>query len=445
MAIGPSDVADYSIIQTEDQGFVVAGYYDDGLNFAREMFLQKMDASGNVTWLYRYGTSMLDECHAMQETSDGGFILAGLTRGFGAGNNDMFLVKTNSSGIPEWSRAYGHTGNDYAYAVKQTSDGGYIVSGKGTTGLGGTDLMLLRTDATGNITWSKSFGTAQNEDGYSVQQTADGGFIVTGSTGPSSAVNLLLVKTDSSGTLQWAKTYASLVHNYGRCVRITSDGGYVIAGYTDNTGITSADGYLVKTDNNGNLIWSRTYGIGSWEELLYCVVETADGGYILSGYTNTAANGHDVYVVKTDNQGISGCNEADGLTTVNTPTLQEMNDSLSFSSGGGMYVSTPQLSIEGTYSTLCLVTNTNETVPVLNTVSVFPNPSGGIATVSFKDYSVEAGDKICITNTLGQVTQAYELSAGQQTLQIDFKDSKGIYFITLTGKAGIVAAKVAVN
>jgi hypothetical protein len=444
MAVGSSDVGDYSILQTDDQGYMIAGYWDDGLNNAREMYLEKRDTSGNSLWLYRYGAGMLDEGYCVQQTTDDGYILSGMTRSFGAGGSDMYLVKVNSIGTPEWSHTYGHSTNDYAYAVSPTNDGGYILTGKGSAGAGGTDMLLVKTDDLGNIEWSKTIGTAFNEDAYSVQQTSDGGFIAAGSTASSGgSVNLLMVKTDSLGSLLWAKTYSSLAHNYGRCVRLTSDGGYIVAGYTDNTGITSADGYVVKTDDSGNLLWSRTYGIGTWEELLYCVIETNDGGYMFSGYTNTAANGHDVYVIKTDNMGISGCNEADGLTTVNTPSLQVTNDSLSVSAGYIMYVSTPQLNVEGTFSTLCLLTNTKETA-LEEQLSVFPNPSDGIITVSLSDNLIEEETEVLITNTLGEVVQTSKIANGKQQVEVDFTDRTGIYFITVSGKKGIAKEKVVI-
>jgi hypothetical protein len=381
----------------------------------------------------------------MQPTLDNGFIIAGMTRSFGSGNADMYLVKTDNSGNLLWTHTFGHTGNEYAYSVDETTDGGFIITGKASVGAGGTDMMLVRTDPAGNIIWAKAYGTTANEDGYSVEQTPDGGYIVAGSTGITSGYyDMLLVKTDSSGNLQWAKTYTNLLHDYGKSVRQTNDGGYIIAGYTDNTGITSADGYLVKTDSNGGLLWSKTYGMSSWEELIYCVQQTSDGGYVLSGYTNTTSNGHDVYIVKTDSQGTSGCNEAAGSTTVNTPVLQVTIDILAVSSGGVMAVSTPLLSGEGTFATICLVTGSDERAQNENQISVYPNPSPGMVTILFNDYVPEAGDKLLITNPLGQTVNVFELEAGQRKLELNLEGDhvKRIYFVTVIKKSGILRGKI---
>ncbi|HLG35845.1 MAG TPA: T9SS type A sorting domain-containing protein [Bacteroidia bacterium] len=440
MSIGPTDVTAYAITQTADQGYVVAGFYDEQFVGGRDVYLEKRDSIGNLLWLYKYGGGMTDEGYAMQQTSDNGFIIAGMTRSFGSGNADMYIVKTDNSGNLLWTQVFGHSGNEYAYSIKETSDGGFIIAGKGSVGAGGTDMLLVKTNSTGNILWSKTFGTTANEDGYSVEQTNDSGFIIAGSNGVTSGYyNVLLIKTDTSGTLQWSKTYTNLLHNYGKSVRQTADGGYVIAGYTDNTGINSADAYLVKTDGSGNMLWSKTYGVATWTELAYCVQQTNDGGYILSGYTNTASNGHDVYIVKTDSQGNSGCNEAAGSTTVNTISLQVMPDTLSVSSGGAMDLDNPQISSEGTFATLCLITGNDETSRSENQISIYPIPSASEVTLNFRR---EASRDVLLRNMLGEILFAVTASAVQ--LKIDMRDfPKGIYFVSARDeKNNLVVRKI---
>jgi ribosomal protein S11 len=173
-----------------------AGSYD--------IFLLKTDANGNIIWAKTYGGTGYDEAYSVQQTSDGGYIVAGYTRSFGAGYDDVFLVKTDASGNIIWAKTYGGTGYDKARSVQQTSDGGYIVAGYTRSfGAGNYDFFLIKTDANGNIQWAKTYGGTDIDWASSVQQTSDGGYIVAGRTNSFGAdsVDIFLVKTDANGNI----------------------------------------------------------------------------------------------------------------------------------------------------------------------------------------------------------------------------------------------------
>jgi ribosomal protein S11 len=191
-----------SVRQTSDGGYIVAGYEYDP--WGDNPFLIKTDTKGNIIWAKTYGGTGWDEANSVQQTSDGGYIVAGWTRSFGAGRNDIFLIKTDAKGNIIWAKTYGGTSSDYANSVQQTSDGGYIVAG-GTWsfGAGYRDIFLIKTDANGNVQWAKTYGETSSDYANSVQQTSDGGYIVAGGTYSFGAGNydIFLIKTDAKGNI----------------------------------------------------------------------------------------------------------------------------------------------------------------------------------------------------------------------------------------------------
>jgi predicted secreted protein len=209
-------------------------------------------------------------------------------------------VKTDASGNLIWSKTYGGAENDYGYCVVETSDGYALAGNTASSGAGGVDCWLVKTDASGTLQWSKTYGGTSSESAYCVVQTSDGGYALAGSKySTTSGYNFLLVKTDASGNELWSKTYGGTQNDNGECVVETSDGGYAIAGTTASSGAGGADAWLVRTDASGNMLWSQTYG-GSSYDYGSCVVQTHDGSYALTGLTlSSGLGGGDVWLIKT--------------------------------------------------------------------------------------------------------------------------------------------------
>jgi hypothetical protein len=305
---GPEDDVAYDVQQTGDGGYVLAGEthsFRTGSAVKSDFWLVRTDATGNELWNQRHGNTELpgvldlptvDEAHAVQETGDGGYIMAGWT--MAGPSNDFWLVKTGVSGEYLWDRQFGGSSQDQAYAVRPTADGGYVLAGKtDSQGAGASDFWLVKTDAAGNEEWNKTFGGPLVDEARDVRQTADGGYILAGFTWSYGAgfADFWMVKTDASGNEEWTKTFGGTTKDVAHAVRQTEDGGYVLAGWSESF----PDGdhfWVVKTDASGNEEWNETYGEFSGAR---AVQQTADGGYVIAGWTGSLAGIRNIRVVKT--------------------------------------------------------------------------------------------------------------------------------------------------
>ncbi len=268
-------------------------------------------ADYTTDWIktYRCTHNSADAGMSIQRTLDGGYIMAGWTRPLGQTHDDLWLVRSDADGIEIWSRQIGGSGDDRGQYVRETADGGFIVTGSSTSGgAGSDDLWLVKTDASGDVVWEKFFGGVGRDVGTAVEQTADGGYVVTGTydTGGFPLYDdLWLLRTDALGDLIWESRWDFEENSdRGYSLVITSDGGYVCGGHSYATGGSDLVSTLVKFDGSGLLVWAREYGAGG-DERGATARETADGGFIFTGYTTSfGAGGADVYLIKTDAAGI---------------------------------------------------------------------------------------------------------------------------------------------
>jgi len=300
---GGSDDEGHAVCQTADGGYAAAGFTKSTGAGGKDVWLVKVDAAGEPRWTRSFGGSSDDEAYAIRETADGGLILAGATSSFGtAGSRDLWLIKTDSTGISEWTRSLGGFGSDGAWSVAPTADGGFILAGwtfsYGPSGVG--NAWLVKTDPLGNMEWNQPFGGTDVDRGYEALPTTDGGYILAGYTDSFGAglYDLYLVKTDDAGTEQWSRTFGGTGRDYANDVVETADGGYLAAGYTLSFGAGNEDMYLVRTDANGDLQWETTFG-GSASDVAYAVANIPEGGYVVAGHTLSSGAGlHDAWVIR---------------------------------------------------------------------------------------------------------------------------------------------------
>ena len=313
----------YSVQQTTDGGYIITGStrsFGNGSlpgQSGSDVWLIKTDSQGDTLWTKTYGGSGSEVGNSVQQTSDGGYVICGYTTSFGNGSSDIYLIKTNIQGDTLWTRTIGGTDNDVGKSVQQTNNGGYIITGfTESYGSGGGDLYLIKTNSLGDTLWTKTYGGVNFDNGWSVEQTNDLGYIVTGMIGGvvGGGPSVWLVKTDAQGDTLWTKTYDGSGADYGRSVEQTSDGGYVICGYTTSWGPLARDVWLIKTNSQGDTLWTCTYGGLGWEEG-WSVKQTSNGGYIIAGYKHITNLDDNLYLIKTD-----GCGNVTSTFNIPTPS-----------------------------------------------------------------------------------------------------------------------------
>ncbi|MGR3309663.1 MAG: hypothetical protein ACUZ77_02710 [Candidatus Brocadiales bacterium] len=289
---GGFDVAS-SIQQTSDGGYIVAGGTGSfGAGRFSDIWVLKLDANGIVQWQKTYGGDF-NEASSIQQTSDGGYVGAGWTSSFGAGMGDIWVLKLDANGIVQWQKTYGGSDSEGANSIQQTRDGGYIVAGwTESFGAGFGAFWVLKLDSGGNIQWQKTYGERGSDSAHSIQQTSDGGYIVVGGN-----PFRLVLKLDSFDNIQWQKTYGGVnFFDEANSIQQTSDDGYVVAGEAESFGAGFEDFWVLKLDSFGNVQWQKTYEGGFANS---SIQQTSDGGYIVAGERASLGGGSsDFWVLK---------------------------------------------------------------------------------------------------------------------------------------------------
>ena len=357
----------YAFTQTNDGGYILGGWSYSGVggdrtqpnwdtaNTNADYWVVKIDSLGNKQWDRRFGGVLGDYLSAVHQLPDGNYILGGMSiSAIGGdktetcrGGQDFWLVKTDSLGNKIWDRRFGGSNNDYFFDLKPTKDGGFIAGGWSTSNAGGDksepgrgneDYWIVKVNAQGIKEWDKRFGGTDIDELHSLQQTADGGYILGGFSGSGSngdktqsnwdtvggslgfSKDYWIVKTDSLGIKQWDKRYGGTSNDYLYSLQQTTDGGYILGGYSfsDSTGNRtqatqgSADYWMVKTDALGNQLWDKRFGGNVAEDLFGTISQTTDHGYLLAGTSYSGMSGdkteanisaEQIWLVKTDSLG----------------------------------------------------------------------------------------------------------------------------------------------
>ncbi len=281
---GSVDDGAYSMCNTNDGGYAIAGYtYSYGVG-GSDVYIIKTNGFGVLEWQKFYGGINDEYGWNINQTSDGGYVIAGYTNSFGNGAQDIYVIRLNSAGDTVWTKTIGGTDNDLAFGVEQTSDGDFIIAGTTYSfGAGNSDIYLIKIGANGDSLWAKTIGTTANDRGLAIAIAQDGGYIIAGDNGN----NAVIVKTDANGIITWQNEYGGNGAEYANAIKPSSDGGYIIAGASNSVSVSYFDTYMIKINATGNAVWTRTSSLAH-NDYGYDVIQTADGGYIVVGYAYTA-------------------------------------------------------------------------------------------------------------------------------------------------------------
>ncbi len=281
---GSGDDFGFAVEQTSDGGYVIAGKTNSYGAGGSDVYLVRTDAAGETLWTRTYGGPGSDEGRAVLQATNGGYVIVGTTSSFGPGTCAVYLIATNGVGETLWTRTYGGDEADCGQAIQQTSDGGYVLAGKTSSfGAGESDVYLVRTDSVGETLWTRTCGGAGFEEGNAIRQTSDGGYIIAGTK----SSTMYLVRTDAAGESCWTRTYRRSTYGWGHAVGLTSDGGYILVGTTGYVSGAEDCLYIVKTDAEGDTLWTRAYDEADGR----AVAQTGDGGYFVAGTAHDFGTG----------------------------------------------------------------------------------------------------------------------------------------------------------
>ena len=446
---GTGNEKGFAIQQTNDSGYIAVGYSTrSSSEIIAKVYAVKTLSNGDTVWTRTYGGGSDDYGYDVRQTNDSGYCIAGYTSSFGSGGSDVYLVKTNSAGNQVWSKTYGGTSSEFGYAMEQTSDSGFVIVGQTYSyGVGGADIYLIKTNAFGDTLWTRTYGGASYDVAYSVQQTNEGGYILTGWTYSfGTAGDIYLVKTNSTGDTLWTKVYGGNDADWGNSVVQTADSGFIIAGWTSSYGAGSEDCYLIKTNSQGDTVWTKTFG-GAAKDRAYAVRQTDDGGYITAGLTASYGNGQtDYYLIKTDANGNFLWSRTFGKIDFDEAYGMDLTSDGGFVTTGTSYtVVTPfsyDLSIVKTNSSglVGIFERTIADIPQqYQLFQNYPNPFNPSTTIRYS-VPVASSVRIKIYNMLGQeiisLVEGFQ-PAGEYEVPFNANGlSSGVYFYRMEAAAG---------
>jgi hypothetical protein len=482
-----------SLQQTQDGGYILGGQSNSPINGAKgsiDYWLIKIDASGNKVWDKAFGGNHFEVFASVQQTTDGGYIFGGWSASGVNGDktqpvngiNDFWIVKADANGNKLWDKTFGGSAEDELNSIQQTSDGGYILGGISSSDISGDksqvckgffDYWVIKLDANGNKLWDKTFGGSAEDELNSIQQTPDGGYILGGTSSPDITgfiynafrgnSDYWIIKLDSTGNKQWDKTFDGSNIDELRSLQQTLDGGYILGGDSRPSFTYTGDYWVIKLDNNGNKIWDRTIG-GSKNDKLNSLQQTADGGYILGGSSNSdigrdktelSKGVYDYWIIKLNASGNKiwdksfGGNSDDMLFS-----LQQAVDGgyiLGGTSSSGIGGDISQSAITIDYWILKLAPDPAEKPDSTEkkpecTFQLFPNPAPGKIKLQLCDL-ISSEVQLTVFDSIGRLILKEERKAvdHQLTTELALPVAKGMYLLQIKAGSQTSTQKIVVE
>lgn len=495
--------------KTSDNGYILGGYSDsqssgdksqNGWNSSTDYWIIKVDSVGNVQWDKTYGGTDADYLSTLIQTNDGGYILGGNSysniggdkteNNRGASNTfDYWFLKLDANGNKQWDKTFGGNGDDISTCVKQTFDGGYIVGGRSGSGISGektqalqggigdVDYWIVKIDSLGNLQWDRDLGGFGPDWLYSMVVTNSGNFLLGGSSSSNiggdktqntwGGIDFWLIEIDALGHVIWDKDFGGSSSDDLSKIEKTSDNGYILGGLSSSpvSGNKTQqcwgfnDFWIVKIDSVGNLAWDKDYGGSDMEEQLGNIMQTTDGGFLLSGSSFSNVSGNKTennlapvqsWIVKTDTAGTMEWDKtifingkvASGIaleTNANCYTVANTNNGiidgyktqLSWSGSRDYWI------VKFCDSTLTSIPHQNQDL----NVEVLPNPFSDNLIITL------AENQQCnavLKDVFGRHVVSQKISSRKAEL-ITYNLTKGIYFLEITSENKLHVEKVIKN
>ncbi len=467
----------YSIVQTTDGGYFVAGVTGSiegdvfGNHGLLDVWALKLDSSGAIDWKRCYGGSSAERAHSSRQTADGGYILAGHTHSNNwdvsghHGDYDAWVIKISPTGAIQWQKCLGGSNFDEASDIHQTLDGGYIMVGRSsstdgdlTVNHGAEDYWVVKLSSFGDLEWQKTYGGSDRDIAWSVSLCDDGGYIVAGDswsddghvTNLHGSGDCWVVKLNAEGKMEWEKALGGTGLEIGRDIQQTRDGGYIITSLTtsNNGDVTGAQGqydyWVVKLNNSGEIEWQKVLG-GSEIDYPESIQQTSDDGYIVVGHTQSsdgdvASNdgGADIWIVKLSASGALQWEKAIGGTMAEEGrSIQQTTDG-GFITAGYSWSSNGDVSENNGKSDFWIVKLSPETshttAPKYQTIEIYPNPSAHTITLR-TGLDISENSALLITDLLGREILRPSISTDGS---VDVSAlPNGLYFLSVTSGSGV--------
>lgn len=451
------------IQQTNDGGFITVGYTlsnNGDISFNNggggDFWVVKTDSNGNLQWQSTYGGNDYDFSFWIEQTNDNGYIIAGYTKSNNGalstnkGITDYWVVKISNLGVIQWQKTYGGSGIDYAYCIRQTPDGGYILIGETTSNdydvsqnHGGFDIWVLKLNSTGDIQWNKTYGGSGGDYASMISITNDGGYLISGNThsndgdisGYHNERDFWIAKINSIGDIQWQRAIGGSGWDDLKSIKQTNDGGYIVVGntYSDDGDVINnlGTGWVVKLSESGVIQWQKTIG-HPYSVGFNSIIENSTDEYIVAGTIYSEIYGvipsGNYWIIKINNTGliiwekiIGGTGNDNAMDIIKTSdegyAITGYSNSLDGDITGGhdiydywvVKLSPEQLS--------------NQSFEKLN-LSIYPNPTKNILNLKFPNDDVI--ENLIISDLLGKEV----LNSNENSKQINVNNlSKGLYII----------------
>lgn len=428
---GPGCDGFYCVRQTFDGGYISTGVTNGDTACAgnyNDIYLVKTDPYGDTLWAKNIGNPLSsDQGFFVEQTSDSGYIIAGMNNGWG----DVYLVKTDINGNVLWSKTYGGAYWDAGGCVRELKNGGYILTGNKGTSSSTSTIYLIKTDQNGNLNWSKNYvnGYGLSTGAGSLLETFDYGYVLTGQIDTINIPKAFLMKTDSAGIVSWLKIYNQGAETYGASVAQCSDSGFVMFGSKHNA--VGRDFFIVRTDLNGDTIWKKTIDRAT-HDMAGEIQQTSDGGFIItggSGWIQCCADSMDLYVAKLNSNGQIQWSKIFG-----TPTQYDFGTYVEQTNDGGYVIAgaTSSFGAPSSYGYLIKLDSSGTVTGIENSIineesfNIYPNPANSTLTVI-----LNKKNSIVIVNLLGEVVMQKNFPFNKkENLELDVSLlSSGIYFI----------------